>query len=164
MAVEITPNGTRGGQMPRLPKGLYNAFSGLYAWTMRLRGWNTLTLVTVGGKTGRTHEVELRWFEDGDDVLIVASAGGAARHPAWYYNLARNPDKVWIVANGRKIKVTAESLKGDERRRKYDEIATIAPGFATYETKTDREIPVIRLKLAPMPAPVIRVHHAASGR
>jgi deazaflavin-dependent oxidoreductase (nitroreductase family) len=50
-----------------------------------------------------------------DSWLIVASAAGAARNPAWYYNLAAHPDQVWIETAGRKAAVTAEQLHGAER-------------------------------------------------
>lgn len=149
MTVEITPNGTYGAQMPRMPGPLAMVMKGLITGMIRMRGGKVLALTTVGAKSGRTHEVELGWFPDGDRWLIVASAAGAAKHPAWYFNLARNPDKVWIVVDGRKIKVRPESLKGEEREQKFKEIAAAAPNYGQYQTKTDREIPVIRLTAEP---------------
>ena len=77
--------------------------------------------------------------------LIVASAAGGPRHPAWYHNLAANPDKVQIEMAGRKIAVTAEQLNGAEREEAWRQITTAVPRFAKYQQKTDRELPVIRL-------------------
>lgn len=150
MTVELTPNGTYGANMPSMSHPIMKIMFGLFSAMMRLRGGKLLTLVTVGSKSGRVHEVDLGWFADTDyRWLIVASLGGAAKHPAWYYNLAHNPDKVWIKIDGRKLKVRPESLKGEERERKFKEIAAVAPNYGEYQTKTDREIPVIRLTAEP---------------
>ncbi|MBI3971316.1 MAG: nitroreductase family deazaflavin-dependent oxidoreductase [Chloroflexi bacterium] len=63
-----------------------------------------LLLTTVGAKTGKTRRTVLGWFPDGDKSwLVVASYAGAARHPAWYFNLAKNPDKVWIEVGKREV-------------------------------------------------------------
>jgi deazaflavin-dependent oxidoreductase (nitroreductase family) len=63
----------------------------------------------------------------------------------WYYNLAAHPDQVQIEIKGRKIPVVAEQLEGAEREAAWKQIITTTPRFATYEQKTDRAIPVIRL-------------------
>lgn len=146
MTVELTPSGKRGFKMPNVPGPIIKLISLGITLSFRLRGVKILTLTTVGAKTGRTHTVDLRWFADAErGWLIVASLGGAAKHPAWYYNLARNPDKVWVKVDGRTIKVRPESLKGAERVAAYANIASIAPGYRKYQESTDREIPVIRL-------------------
>ena len=77
----------------------------------------------------------------------MASAAGAARNPAWYYNLAAHPDQVWIETAGRKVAVIAEQLHGAAREEAWRQITAAAPRFATYQQKTDRELPVIRLVL-----------------
>ncbi len=151
MTFEVTPNGTRGAKMPRLPRPISKImFRYLASPMMRLMGAKVLTLITVGAKSGRTHEVDLGWWPDaGNRWLIVASNNGAARNPAWYYNLARNPDKVWIKLDGRKVKVRPEALQGEEREAKYNKIAALAPSYGNYRKSTDREIPVIRLTAVP---------------
>jgi deazaflavin-dependent oxidoreductase (nitroreductase family) len=75
----------------------------------------------------------------------VASAAGAPRNPAWYYNIATNPDKVQIEMAGRKIAVTAEQLHAAEREEAWEQITAAVPRFAKYQRKTDRELPVIRV-------------------
>ena len=83
---------------------------------------------------------------NGDDAwLVVASKGGAPTHPAWFVNLAKNPDKVWIEIGSRKLAVRAESLQGKAREEALARVAAVSPRYGEYQVKTDREIPVLRL-------------------
>ena len=88
-------------------------------------------------------------FEDPDNPegwLVVGSDGGAARHPAWCYNLIKNPNQAWVKAGSQEeVKVHPELLHGPEREAAWKHIVERAPGFGKYETTTDREIPVFRL-------------------
>jgi deazaflavin-dependent oxidoreductase (nitroreductase family) len=109
-------------------------------------GMNALVLTTIGRKSGVERSTPVGWFpgEDGS-WLIVASAAGAAKNPAWYHNIAAHPDKVRIELAGRTVAVTAEQLRGPEREQAWRQITAAAPRFAQYEQKTDRELPIIRL-------------------
>jgi deazaflavin-dependent oxidoreductase (nitroreductase family) len=150
MAVELTPKGTRGMKIPNLPRPLMKLFMGVFLLSRRLQGMPLLNLTTRGAKSGQLRTVPLRWFSAGPDAwLVVASLGGAAQHPAWYVNMAKNPDQVWIELGSRKVRVVPESLKGAERAEVWRRIVTEAPGYGAYQEKTDREIPVIRLRAAP---------------
>ncbi len=103
-------------------------------------------LTTVGAKSGRPHTVTLGRFPDGDDAfLVVASNMGSARHPAWYVNLAKNPDKVWAEVGKRKFKVRPHLLEGAERQAAIQRVHAVAPSYAAYHQRTDREIPIVRL-------------------
>jgi deazaflavin-dependent oxidoreductase (nitroreductase family) len=85
-------------------------------------------------------------FPDGDDAwLIVASKGGAPTHPAWFINLAKHPDKVWLQVGNRRFRAEVDSLQGAEREAAYDRVVAVAKQYDGYRTKTDREIPIIRL-------------------
>ena len=98
---------------------------------------------------GQRRETLLGWFPDGDNAwLIVASFGGNAKNPAWYHNLAAHPDQVEIEVRGRKVKVTPAQLAGAEREAAWQRITTANNRYAGYATKTDREIPIIRLTAA----------------
>jgi deazaflavin-dependent oxidoreductase (nitroreductase family) len=134
-------------KVPRLlRKPLYGLVHGLLNRAVRRRGGQLLNLTTIGAKTGNPHTVPLSWYLDGENAwLVVASFGGAARHPAWFINMARHPDQVWIELGGRKIKVSPESLKGSERERAWQRIVAVAPNYGKYQRHTDREIPVVRL-------------------
>ncbi len=112
----------------------------------RMMGFPVVLLTTVGAKTGKEHTHVLGGFADGDDTwLVVASKGGAATHPAWFINLAKSPDKIWLQVGDRKLAVKAESLQGAEREAALARVAAIAPRYGEYQVKTDREIPVVRL-------------------
>lgn len=156
MPVQLTPRGSRGAGFPKMAPPLLAVFRfmnvgmfRLFGRRMRVQGRPLLLLTTTGAKSGRPRETTLGWFPDddrpGDSWLIVASAAGAASHPAWYVNLARRPDDVSIEVDGRRIAVRADSLHGAERERAWARIASLAPGYGKYAHQTDREIPVVRL-------------------
>lgn len=77
--------------------------------------------------------------------LLIASAAGAPANPAWYYNLAAHPDQVRIEVGNKTIDVRAEQLHGAARAEEWKRIIAIAPRFAGYQQKTDRELPIIKL-------------------
>src|SRR5580704_10424689 len=148
-----TPAGTRGA---RLPSGaVFRWVNKMAAGRLRrkggkMMGLNALVLTTVGRKSGLPRTNPVGWFPGPDGSwLIVASAAGAARNPAWYYNIAAHPDQVQIEVQGRKVAVIADQLHGPEREAAWQQIITAAPRFAQYQRKTDRELPIIHL--APRP-------------
>jgi deazaflavin-dependent oxidoreductase (nitroreductase family) len=159
-AIRIPPKGTKGAKMPggkvlmRLAKPLIERQTAKYKNAkgpeqMTFMGFPAVVLTTVGAKTGKEHSHVLGGFPDGKDAwLVIASAGGAPSHPAWFFNLAKNPHQVWLHVGNRKLKVNVESLQGGAREKAYDRVAAIAKGYASYPKKTDREIPVIRLTAA----------------
>jgi len=110
-------------------------------------GGHLLMLTTVGARSGEPRRSTLGYFPDanGNAWIIIGSAGGAAKNPAWVHNLAKNPDQVWVEIGNRKIKVKPEILKGQERAQAWQRVVAQAPNYGSYETKTDREIPVVRL-------------------
>ncbi len=149
MPVDLTPKGTHGANM-NMPRPMWKIVQGILSLVSLLSGRHLLSLITVGAKSGRTHTVPLGWFADAsgkaDVWIVVASYGGSAQHPAWYVNMAKNPDKVWVEVDHRKAKVTAESLKGTEREAAWQRIVAAAPNYRAYQAKTDREIPIVRLR------------------
>ena len=115
----------------------------------RMMGFPTVLLTTVGSKTGKERTHVLGGFPDGDDTwLVVASKGGSPSHPAWFINLAKHPDQVWLEVGNRKLRVAVESLTGAEREGALARVAAVAPRYGEYQQKTDREIPVLRLSPA----------------
>lgn len=155
MPVTLPPNGTRGRQMPGFARPLMKAGMGMSHFMfrrlgdrMKIQGRPLLMLKTVGAKTGKERRSILARFDDPRHPgawLVVASAGGSARHPSWCYNLAKNPGQVWVTVKGEAHRVQPESLHGAERDEAWKRIVSMAPGFGKYEQTTDRLIPVIRL-------------------
>jgi deazaflavin-dependent oxidoreductase (nitroreductase family) len=121
----------------------------LFGRRMRVQGRPLLLLTTFGAKTGKRRQVTLGWFPDDPDTtdawLVVASAAGAATHPAWYVNLARRPEDASIDVDGRHVAVEPQSLDGAERDRAWARVVALAPGYGKYAEETDREIPIVRL-------------------
>lgn len=103
-----------------------------------------LLLTTTGAKSGRKHTTPLVYQRDGDRIVIFGSKGGAPSHPAWYHNLVANP-RATVELAGETFEATAVTAEGAERERIWSAQKEIMPGFAEYEAKTDRQIPVIVL-------------------
>lgn len=103
----------------------------------------------IGAKSGTERVAPLRWFADGDDPVVVASAAGAPANPAWFHNLMANPDVVAEIADGRggveTVRVHASELGAADRERVWTRIKAENGGFADYERRTDRTIPLVRL-------------------
>jgi deazaflavin-dependent oxidoreductase (nitroreductase family) len=153
MSVEIPKSGTRGRNVPGGP---LQAVAMKVAVALHRLGLGrrmddtpVLLLTTRGARSGQLRTNPVLSFPEGDRAwLVVASAAGSARHPAWFVNLARHPEDVWLEVEGRKVRVTPESLRGPERQEAWGRILARSPRFAGYEEKTDREMPVVRLTAA----------------
>jgi deazaflavin-dependent oxidoreductase (nitroreductase family) len=115
---------------------------------MWLNGQPLTLLTTIGAKSGERRETLVNRFPDGESQtswVVTATAGGSATHPAWFLNLAKHPDQVWVEIGERQIKVKPESLSGADREAAWQRIVSLAPSFGSYPDKTDRQIPVVRL-------------------
>lgn len=110
----------------------------------RFEGAPVLLLTTRGAKTGKTRVNPAMFLQDSDRVLVFASKGGAPTHLDWYHNLVANPE-VTVEVGTETYAARATVLTGDERDEKYAQQATLYPGFAEYEKKTTRKIPVVAL-------------------
>jgi F420H(2)-dependent quinone reductase len=105
-----------------------------------------LVLVTTKGRqSGQWRRTCLIGASDGDDVVIVASMGGAPRHPVWYLNLEQNP-RVWVQQGGNSFWTTAHTADEEEKPRLWQKMVGVYPDYADYQGKTDRQIPVVVLR------------------
>ncbi len=95
-----------------------------------------------GAKTGEPRETPLVYLADGDDVVLIASLGGAPKHPAWYHNLCAHPG-VEIEIGGKRRAMTARTAEGGEREQLWQKVLRIWPTYADYQARTSRVIPVI---------------------
>jgi deazaflavin-dependent oxidoreductase (nitroreductase family) len=107
-------------------------------------GAPVLLLHSKGARSGEERVTPMMYMADGDRYLVFASAAGADRNPAWYHNLAAHPDADIEVGDDH-VEVHAVELHGAERDAKYAVQAERYPGFAEYERKTTRKIPVLAL-------------------
>ncbi|HEY4610632.1 MAG TPA: nitroreductase family deazaflavin-dependent oxidoreductase [Ilumatobacteraceae bacterium] len=115
-------------------------------------GMPVVKLTTVGRKSGKRRSTMLTSpLVEGDNVVLVASYGGDDRNPAWYSNLAANPD-VEIVMNGARRKMRAHVADGDERTRLWETLTAEHANYAGYQRKTSRQIPVVVLEPAYLPS------------
>jgi deazaflavin-dependent oxidoreductase (nitroreductase family) len=104
-----------------------------------------LVLTTTGAKTGKQRTHPLVYLPDGDRIIVFASKGGAPTSPDWYHNLVANPTATVEVGN-ETFDVNATVLTGEERDRIFAKQAELMPGFAEYQEKTTRTIPVVALE------------------
>jgi len=104
-----------------------------------------LLLITTGAKSGQLRTHPVMYLPDGDRVLVFASKGGSPTNPDWYHNLVANPTATVEVGTER-YDVKATVLTGEERDRFYARQAELYPGFAEYQAKTTRTIPVVALE------------------
>lgn len=103
-----------------------------------------LLLTMTGAKTGRQLTSPLTYFADGDDYIVMASAGGDPKHPAWYFNLKANPD-IELEVGIERFAASAIETSGDERARVFEAMTAAMPRFADYQAGVDREIPIFKL-------------------
>lgn len=145
------PKGTRGVRMPAAATTLIKWANGFMTGRIAKSGrafgtMPALVLITVGRKSGQERRTPLAYIPQGPDRwLIVAAYAGAVQNPAWYHNLAANPDRVSVELAGHTYDVAAEELHGSERDRAWKQITEANSRFAKYQTKTDRQLPIIRL-------------------
>jgi len=109
------------------------------------RGSKTLLLTTFGRRSGQPTTTPLIYENAGDDYVVVASKGGAPVHPGWYRNLTNNPT-VEVQVKDEVFKAHARTATGDERERLWKLAAQQWPDYDAYQTRTEREIPVVVLE------------------
>lgn len=103
-----------------------------------------LLLHSVGAKSGSPRISPVMYLAEGEKYYVFASKAGAPTNPAWYHNLVANPEAKIEVGDDT-IDVVAHEVTGSERDAVYGRQATLYPGFAEYETRTARTIPVVAL-------------------
>lgn len=107
-------------------------------------GARLLLLTTTGARTGIRRTVPVAYLPDGGRSLIIASAGGGPRHPAWFHNLRAEP-RVTVENGVFTVEADAVVLEGEERDAVFARAVEADPGWAEYQAKTDRTIPVVAL-------------------
>jgi deazaflavin-dependent oxidoreductase (nitroreductase family) len=110
-----------------------------------LRGMPIIILTTKGAKSGKLRKTALMRVEHDGSYAVVASMGGAPKHPVWYHNLVANP-LVELQDGPAPADYIAREVTGEEKATWWQRAVTAYPDYADYQTKTDREIPVFVLE------------------
>ena len=103
-----------------------------------------LLLHHTGARTGTVRVNPLAYYDDGDRLVIVASKAGAPQNPDWFFNVRTNPDTT-IEIGSETVEVRAAEITGDDYEQTWARVAAAMPGFADYQTKTARRIPLVAL-------------------
>jgi deazaflavin-dependent oxidoreductase (nitroreductase family) len=112
----------------------------------KFMGMDVLILHTVGRRSGQARETPVAWFADGEDARLIVASGGGSQHPDWYANLMAGSDQASIeLPGGDAVPVTPHRLDGADREQAWQRIAAAQPRIAKYQSKSDREYPVVRL-------------------
>jgi F420H(2)-dependent quinone reductase len=122
---------------------LYESSGGTKGTTMR--GMPVIVVTSLGAKSGKIRKTPVMRVEHDGHYAVVASLGGAPKHPVWYYNLVAHP-QVEIQDGPVKQDMTARELTGDEKADWWERAVAAFPDYARYQLKTDREIPVLLLE------------------
>ncbi|MEW2397830.1 nitroreductase/quinone reductase family protein [Streptomyces sp. NPDC046862] len=116
-------------------------------------GARLILLTTTGVRTGTPHTTPVGFLHDGDGrILVIGSAGGSPRHPDWYRNLVAHP-RVTVESGAFTYEAEAVVLTGEERDRAFARAVESDPGWAEYQAKTERVIPVVSLREIPKGGP-----------
>ena len=139
----------------RPPRPLVKAATALALFAYRASGGriggrfgraSVLLLTTTGRKTGKRRTSPLAYLEDGDAFVLIASYGGADVHPAWYLNLVASPEVEVRVRGGTPRQMQARVAGAEERGRLWRRVVEMWGGYARYQEKTAREIPLVILE------------------
>jgi deazaflavin-dependent oxidoreductase (nitroreductase family) len=153
--MDLTNNKETTGRRPsKLTTALQNALTAIHTFLYRktngaiggkVVNCPVLLLTTRGRKTGKLRTVPLLYLADGDTVALVASNGGATKHPTWWLNLQSKPEAE-IQIRGIQQQVRAEKAGAEDKRRLWPRLTAMYPGYKRYQEITNRDIPVVILR------------------
>ncbi len=124
---------------------LYRATGGRVLGSFR--GAPVLLLTTRGRKSGKARTTPLLYLQDGERLVVVASKGGAPKHPAWFLNLRSSPD-VTVERGRERLALRAREADDEERERYWPQVVAMYAGYAGYQERTSRRIPLVVLEPA----------------
>ncbi|MBT7783344.1 MAG: nitroreductase family deazaflavin-dependent oxidoreductase, partial [Anaerolineae bacterium] len=131
--------------LPPLDKTILKYTNNRSSLTSFLSGIPVIVLTTIGAKSGKLRRVPLLGLLKGEDVFLIASNWGQARHPSWYYNLKANP-KAQLSIRGEEGNYIARNATDTEREAYWAEAVEVYPGYALYKKRIKtRKIPMLIL-------------------
>jgi deazaflavin-dependent oxidoreductase (nitroreductase family) len=128
---------------------LYERTGGREGNTLRDRGIPVVIFTTRGAKSGKLRKTPLMRVEHDGAYAMVASQGGAPRHPNWYHNLKAYPDQVTVQDGPEPWDGVAREVTGAEKAEWWERAVAAFPDYADYQERTDREIPVFVVERKP---------------
>jgi len=130
--------------MNAVHRGALKLTGGRLGW--EASGMPVLELTTTGRKSGQRRSVMLTSpYQEGSTIVVVASRGGDDQHPAWFLNLRDDPDVEVSMKGEPKLRMVARVANPQERARLWPLVTADHKNYAGYQTKTDREIPLVLL-------------------
>ncbi|MGD9704190.1 MAG: nitroreductase family deazaflavin-dependent oxidoreductase [Acidimicrobiia bacterium] len=120
----------------------YESSGGQRGNTLRDTGLPVIIVTTRGNKSGKVRKTPLMRVEHDGEYALVASMGGAPKHPVWYHNLKADPDAVTIQDGPEPFAARVREVTGDERATWWERAVAAFPPYADYQRKTERQIPV----------------------
>jgi deazaflavin-dependent oxidoreductase (nitroreductase family) len=121
----------------------YEASGGQKANTLLDTGLPIIIVTTRGNKSGKIRKTPLMRVEHDGEYALVASQGGAPKHPVWYWNLKADPTAVMIQDGPEPFDAVVREVEGDERAAWWERCVAAYPPYADYQVKTERQIPVL---------------------
>jgi deazaflavin-dependent oxidoreductase (nitroreductase family) len=121
----------------------YERTGGQQANTLLDTGLPVIIVTMRGNKTGKVRKIALMRVAHDGAYALVASKGGAPKHPVWYYNLKAHPDEVLIQDGPEPFEARVRQVTGEERAAWWERAVAAYPPYAEYQERTDREIPVL---------------------
>lgn len=121
----------------------YERSGGEEANTLRDTGIPVIIVTMRGAQSGDVRKIALMRVEHEGQYALVASFGGAPKHPVWYWNLTAHPDEVLIQDGTEPFRVSVREVEGDERAEWWDRAVAVYPSYADYQERTDRVIPIL---------------------
>jgi deazaflavin-dependent oxidoreductase (nitroreductase family) len=120
---------------------LYESSGGTRGTTLRETGLPVVIVTSLGARSGKIRKTPLMRVEHDGRYLLVASQGGAPKHPTWYYNLRSHP-VIELQDGPVKQDMTVRELSGEEKATWWERAVAAFPNYADYQRRTDRDIPV----------------------
>ena len=121
----------------------YERSGGEKGSTLRDTDLPVIVVTMRGNKSGKVRKIALMRVEHEGEYALVASMGGAPKHPVWYHNLKADPENVTVQDGPEPFDVTVREVTGDERAEWWERSVAAYPPYAEYQTRTDRLIPVL---------------------
>ena len=145
-SIEFISSGFLSRYLHRWDAAVLKWSNGEKSLTTMLTGLPVVVLTTTGARSGKTRNVPLAGYPDGENIILIASSLGSVHHPAWYHNLRVNPE-VQLTKNGITEKYHAHTVAQSERDKYWQLALSYYPGYLAYEKRCGgREIPIVVLE------------------